>query len=503
MPLAFARVLTLVLAVIAATAAEPVAAPTFSEQVDASLVKFEKSIAKEVLPIQRLLDKWRNDRRRAALNEVAALLKKTEGGDKVYLAWAVLGANPKHKAAREVFTKLGVAVPIDAKGQPVAGAKVPACSDRALIDKVANLAAPPFDAVARQVDDDTPGVKPYVKRQKAALDQLKDELLTLARSAGDPQSVASLHTMLAFYHPRAPEVAQYWQSQSKPIPRNRTWFNPIDRYLLDHGLAGIDCLRSKSQEGRSFGGDGTKAVSLAGQASWRFLEYLGNCRVEAVISAQGGQRPSFMIADDDGHGASVTVDGRKLVVGHAGGDSSPLAEFHLEQDFAAVPLPLALEVRGRSVRVAVSGLTVGSCELPKAYAYIQVRVDGAGAQAQQLRLRFLADLPEAPLDEDPAVAAKEPEPAPSEPWRDERGRQLEQTVTFVFADQSFDEVAAVLSQVSGVPFTLDAKAEALKDLPVSLNGSDIRLQTALEWLTRLTDIEFVQTDAGITCTWNG
>ncbi len=168
-----------------------------------------------------------------------------------------------------------------------------------------------------------------------------------------------------------------------------------------------------------------------------------------------------------------------------------------------MPLPLSLEVRGRAVRVAVSGLTVGTCELPKAYAYIQVRVDGRGAQAQQLRLRFLADLAEASIDDEPAIATREPEPAPTEPWRDERVRQMDQVVTFVFADQSFDEVAAVLSQVSGVPFTLDAKAEALKDLPVSLNGSDIKLQTALEWLTRLTDIEFVQTDAGITCTWNG
>ena len=75
-------------------------------------------------------------------------------------------------------------------------------------------------------------------------------------------------------------------------------------------------------------------------------------------------------------------------------------------------------------------------------------------------------------------------------------------MSFKFDDTTLDEAVAFLAQVSGVKITMDAKAETLKTLPVTLAGNDMKLQSALEWIQRVSDLSWQPTADGIAITWN-
>ncbi len=188
-----------------------------------------------------------------------------------------------------------------------------------------------------------------------------------------------------------------------------------------------------------------------------------------------------------------------------GGKPTMLQDAALDLDLGAAPSPVQLEVRGRSVTALIGGTVVASADLPADYAYKRVTITASGLTAQQLRVRFLADKAEDPLDLlASGDAPKKPEAAkqPDEPWRAERLKQLDKPVSFKFDDTPVEEVIAALALLSGVKFDFDSKAETLKNLPVTLTASDMKLGSALDWLKRVADLSYVPTADGVTLTWN-
>jgi hypothetical protein len=83
----------------------------------------------------------------------------------------------------------------------------------------------------------------------------------------------------------------------------------------------------------------------------------------------------------------------------------------------------------------------------------------------------------------------------------ERKKQLEKTVTFTFEDTSIEEAITMLSQLASVKITLDSKAETLKSIPVTLQGKELKLTSALDWLHRVSDLSWQSTVDGIQLTW--
>jgi hypothetical protein len=490
----------------AATAASGTAASgaeaSVAEQISQAASRFEEQQTRDFKPVGESLDRWRRSKYRAAAKELAELFDKAAPADKSFIAYHVLSVDPKNKPARALFVAAGIPAPFDEKGVRLPEFKSPACRNRQLVDKVANLKYPPFGDVAEVVSPKSPTVQSYWKRQRSGLEDLRKQMIGYAEKGQAPTA----YQMLAFYWPGAKEVVTYFSTTGKPVPRQRTWFPDVDRYLLDHELAGIDCLdaRTKPNAGPEPIVAADKSAAFNGRSSWDFMEFLRNCRIEGNFTAR--EDSTFAIVDAAGKGASLTVKGGKqIIVNHLdGGKATMLAEAALEQDLSSSPYPLQFEVRGRKLSAQVAGVPVLTAELPADYAYKRVTVDGHGLTAQQLRVRFLADkiesaddlLASADLPKTPVAKA------PEEAWRAERQKQLDRPVTFKFDDTTLDDAVAFLAQVSGVKITMDAKAETLKTLPVTLVGNDMKLQSALEWLQRVSDLAWQPTADGITLTWN-
>ena len=89
--------LLVVTLVTALGAAEPVAAA-----VDARIQRFEQTVESAFKPVRAQLDGWREKRAKSAIGEVSALLPKAGPRDRIYLAYQLLAADPKHRAARSI-----------------------------------------------------------------------------------------------------------------------------------------------------------------------------------------------------------------------------------------------------------------------------------------------------------------------------------------------------------------------------------------------------------------
>lgn len=469
------------------------AAEDLNAALENAVASFEERAAKDFVPVARSLDQWRERRRGAALKELTDLLTKATGEDKIYLAYHLLAANPRHKTAREVFTKLGVAAPVDANGVAAAGWTPPACRNPELLDKVSASAYPPFAVVAEAVY--APNVKAYSRRAGEQLAAFKTTLIGLAGSA--PDRAAVIYPIVGYYHPEAAEVRAYFAAKGKPVPRQRIWFNPLDRWLLDHELAGIDCLdaRMKPSSGTPPALTKGEPARLHGSATWDFPEYLRGCRIEGVLSTPGGA--TIALSDDQGRGATLALAPTQLTLS-LNGAKEPLGSFPLAIDLAVRPSPIQLEARGRELTVRVGGLVIGSGTLPERIAFKRATIAGP-LVASQLRVRYLADRPE---PADVTVAAKPTEPA--EPaWMEARRKDLDRRVTFEFTDTPMEEVVAMLGRLTGAAFTLDDSASTLSSLPISLTGNDMPVKTAIEWIARFSGLEAKPGETGFTFTWSG
>jgi len=471
-----------------------------SERINQAAVAFEEKQDRDFKPVADSLERWRISKIKTAIKDLGVLLDKASPADKPYLAYHLLSVSPRHKPARDFFTRLGIPAPFDERGQRVSGAIIPVCQNRALVDQVSNLRYPPFSAVAEVVSPKAPAVQNYWKRQKIALDQLRNQLVGFAQQG----EASNSFQVLAYYWPGAKESVAYYSSQQKSIPRQRTWFTSVDRYLLDHGLAGIDCLDTRmfkpssgSEPSSDERGQGSR---FSGVASWDFMENIRNCRVEGIFSSTGDS--SFSIQDEVGAGASLIVHGKTIELQAIGkGKPMSLTKVDIEQDLSGLPFPVQLEVRGRFVAALVGGVQVCQAELPTDYAFKRVTINPVGLVAQQMRVRYLGELDDT---EDLLAAAplKPPESPPADLWLAERKQQLDRPVSFRFEETSVEEVVALLSQLSGMKIELDAKAETLKNIPITLDGKELKLSSALDWLQRVSDLNWKPTANGVSLTWN-
>ncbi|MBA3697612.1 MAG: hypothetical protein H0W78_01925 [Planctomycetes bacterium] len=471
---------------------------SLSEKINQAAVAFEEKQDKEFKPVEASLERWRKTRLRTAIKDINDLMTSAAPADKPYLAYHLLSVSPRHKEARAVFTGVGLPAPFDEKGERVPEAKVPTSRNRALAEKVSTLRYPPFSAVAEVISPKAPAVQSYWKRQKSGLDDLRKKLTEYAQQG----EAGNAYQVLAFYWPNAKEVVTYYAGVKKPIPRQRTWFPSVDRYLLDNGLAGLDCL--DVQYTKPVGGAaptlGTGgSATFSGRAAWDFSENLRNCRVEGMFTTTGDS--GFTVLDTAGSGARLVVGAKQVeLFSVTKGAATSLAKMAIEEDLAANPTPVQLEVRGKFVAALVGGVQVCSGDLPVDLAFSRFEVTPGGLTAQQLRVRYLGDMNETEdlltdLPVKPPAAPKE------EPWLVERKQQLDKPVTFKFEDTSVEEVVALLSQLSGVKIGMDEKAETLKNLPITLDGKDLKLASALDWLQRVSDLSWKATVDGVQLTW--
>lgn len=475
------------------------AEPSLSEKINQAAVDFEKKQDAEFKPVEASLERWRKTRLRTAIKDINDLLIKAAPADKPYLAYHLLSVSPRNKDARAVFTGIGLPAPFTEKGERVPEAKVPTSRNRALVEKVSALRYPPFSAVAEVISPKSPAVQGYWKRQRSGLDDLRKKLVEYAQ-AGE---AGNAYQVLAFYWPGAKEVQSYYAGVNKPIPRQRTWFPSVDRYLLDNGLAGLDCLEvqyTKPANGAppTLGDRG--AASFSGRAAWDFSENLRNCRVEGMFTTTGDS--GFTVIDKGGSGARLVASAKQVeIFAVTKGMATSLAKVALEnEDLATNPTPVQLEVRGKLVAALVGGVQVCSGDLPAELAYSRFEVAPGGLTAQQLRVRYLGDLNETD-DLLADLPVKPPEAPKEEPWLADRKKQLDKPVTFKFEDTSVEEVVALLSQLSGVKIAMDEKADTLKNLPITLDGKDLKLSSALDWLQRVSDLSWKPTMDGVQLTW--
>lgn len=478
--------LTTILLLLAAIccAGEPVAAA-----IDARIQQFEKAVDTAFKPVQTQLDGWRIKRARTAMGEVSALLPKAGPRDRIYIAYQLLSVDPKHRAAREVYTALGLIPPFDEQGKAVSSTRAPACDDLATVAKAVDLRYPPFDEVTRAVDLRGSAAAPFWKKLDAEIATLRKDLARIASERAAEQAGNAVYPLLAYYQPRAPEVQAYYAAIGKPVPAGRTWFNPVDRWLLDRELAGLDPLRvvGKNPPPAWYGSGGGELPAIVPGAA---VEVIAQWRSGARIDLSGAK------------GIAVTwvwQHGKLTIV--PGIATAKPVEATLDVDLSTVAVPVRCMVRGRLASFAIGGIPLAEVELPQAVALKQWSANGLD-QPRLLRVRYLSAAPELDLLGDGEIAAKAPAKPPAAPaWLDERTRALLKPVTCNFADERLDEVAAALSSITGTTFRLAPSAEPLADLPVTMTAKDIPLRTALEWLRRLAELEAVPDEQGFRLEW--
>lgn len=468
-------------------------AESTSATINARIAKFEDGMDRSFVPVQRQLEQWRERHARNARKTLQDLLKKAAPDDQVFLAYHLLADEPKYRPAREIFTKLGITPPFAEDGTPAEGWSTPTCTNRALVAQVAALTYPPFEAVAEAIGMRNSAASSYWRKLSKDLTDLKTDLIKIAVDKQAEKAADTIYPLLAYYHREAKEVAVYYKAVNKPIPQQRVWFNPVDRWLLDNELAGIDCLQGP--DGKPVSGGSTGAHLSA--KTYPFPEHLRGARVELI----GTVRPGTRLRLDNGRnaGAEAIISGKEVVLRDLA-SPEPLATIPLDVDLTTDPVPFQFEVRGRTLTVRLGGVVAGTAILAKPVALLRFELGGS-VTAQSLRVRYLADLPELALLGDTGTAPPPAAPAAPPAWQAERTTQLAQAVTVAFTDIALDEVAAALSTITGVTFTIDASAEPLQTLPVTLAAQDLPLSNVLEWLTRLTDVSAEANETGFTLVW--
>ncbi len=479
--------LLLLLVAVACSAAEPV-----GNIIDARIQRFEQAVERAFKPVQTQLDGWRSKRAKSARSEITALLPKAGPRDRIFIAYQLLAVDPGHRAAREVYTRLGLTPPFDEDGKAVVGTRAPACDDPATVAKALDLRYPPFDEVTHAVDLRGSVAAPFWKKLEAELTSLRKDLAKIATERAAEQAANAVYPLLAYYQPRSPEVQAYYAAVGKPLPVGRAWFNPVDAWLLDRELAGLDPLRAigKNPAPPWYGsGGGELPAVVPGAAVEVIAQWRSGARIE--LSGAKGTAVAWTFAKGT---LSILPGGRR----------DGAVETQVDVDLSSVALPVRCMVRGRQASVAIGGIPVAEVQLPQAVAVKRWSANGI-EQPRLLRVRYLAAAPELDLLGDTEVASKSPAKPPAAPaapeWMDERSRALLKPVTCSFADERVDEIVAALSTITGTPFRLASSAEPLADLPVTMTAKDVPLRTALEWLHRLSELEAVPDEQGFSLEW--
>jgi hypothetical protein len=286
-------------------------------------------------------------------------------------------------------------------------------------------------------------------------------------------------------------VPAYYAAIGKPMPMGRTWFNPVDAWLLDRELAGLDPLRVVARippPPWTGNGIGDLPATVPGAA----VEIVALWRSGARIELSGSRGPA----------AVWTFAAGKVGI-EAGGDRSKRIETAIDVDLTTTAVPVRCMVRGRVASFAIGGIPVAEVTMPQAVAVQRWTAMGLD-QPRLLRVRYLAAAPELDLLGDGVVAKPPvviPEKPVTPPWQAERAATLLKPVNCIFEDQRLDEVAAALSNITGTRFRLAPSAEPLADLPVTMTAKDVPVRTALEWLHRLSELVAVPEEQGFRLEW--
>ncbi len=75
-----------------------------------------------------------------------------------------------------------------------------------------------------------------------------------------------------------------------------------------------------------------------------------------------------------------------------------------------------------------------------------------------------------------------------EAWRIEMEKRLEQEVTFIWEDQQLEEAIEYLRRTTGINMIIDPEALATAPPPITLEATNMKLQTALKWIQRITNL---------------
>ncbi len=458
------------------------------EGVNARALAYETKLDQSFAAVVGGLDRWREQQRRASIDGLTALMANAAGVERTYLAYQLLRLEPANAPARAACDGIAQGAPFDLEGREVAGWSLGGVVDHALAEKVAALIHPPFEIVRDVVAVKSPVVQSYWETQRGELQSLKSDLLAM----GDD---ALVFQMLAYYYPQSKDVVAYYRAKKRRVPTSRWWVDHVDQYLLDHELAGVDCLAWKPAIGPApaKGADGT---STLGVSTWTFPSCVRGLRVESVLSCPANSSPTFTLTDEHARGVSLTI-GKQGITALDLPTRKLIKEVAAPADLASSQTPIDIEIRDKHLRVSVGGLTVIDQEVSSAHAYRRIDVDGRAAPARQLRVRFIgAALPLAP-----GVAPKPLEKPTAEPWAADRAKDLDQVVSANFSETPAEEVVTFLAKVSGVAVTFDDSGVLLKELPVTLTANSMKLGSVFACLERLTDLKAVPTAAGFTLSW--
>jgi hypothetical protein len=456
-------------------------ADSAADKINARAQQYEADMDKAYAASSPRLEAWVKEERDRAVGSMRGLMQSSADSDKLFVAYRVLRLEPKDAAARAVFTEAKVDAPIDESGAERA-LQLPKAVDPALAERVANLEYPSQEAVRNATLSTSPMVQSYWKAEADAMPPLKQDLLALKAQG---RSDLAMQT-LAYYWPTSKDVKKWEAAIGRNPMKDQWWIDPVDQFLVDHDLVVWDCLlvAPKAMPALHKGADGSYALA---QASWEF-HATRNLRLESIVAPGKNNWPSFSFTDDKGRGVRVAVTGANEITAQAVPPTKePVGKATLPFETTGGPFLLELDARGTKIVVRAGGVPVIVGDLAKPCAFHRFSTEGSCA-ARLLHVRFLGSAAASS-----AIKVVE--------WPAERKKELDKLVTVEFSDTSVDEVVAFLARVSGVKISLDDSGQLLKDLPVTLSAKDMKLDTALKTLERLTDLHATPTADGITLSW--
>ncbi|MBA2479839.1 MAG: hypothetical protein H0V44_04185 [Planctomycetes bacterium] len=489
----------LIVALVLMAALRLEAAQALGEQVNARASDYERRLHRAFAGVVVGLDQWVEQQKRAAISGLASLMASCQGLDRRFVAHHLLRLDPAHALARAEFDGHPQGAPFDTAGRELSGWSLGGVvADPELAARVAALIHPPFDVVRDVVAVTSPVVASYWDAQRSELQALKTDLLALKQ---DPQADL-VFQMLAYYYPQSKDVVAYYRSRNRRVPTSRWWIDHIDQYLLDHELAGVDCLAWKPKVG-SAPSKSKDGFWTLGSSSWSFPSCVRALRVEAILSCSGVSTPIITLTDGKARGVSVMLS-KTAITALELPTRKAIAEVPAPAVVSTAQTPLDVEIRDRRLRISVGGLVVIDQEVSSAHAYTTIAIDGRSAPARQMRVRFIgAGRPQ--IQAPPAASAppaEKPVDGPvAEPWVADRAKDLDRVVSAAFNDTPVDEVVAFLAKVSGTQLSLDESGALLKELPVTLTANDMRLGSVLDCLERLADLAATPTATGFTLSW--
>lgn len=430
-------------------------------------------------PVRISIDRYLNKHRSDQLALLRSALGKADGYDELFLAYHLLRQQPRDAAARKAFETAGKPIPFDEQGQRAPDASVPVPNDSGLIALTTGLGYPPLAEVRTWLASN---LKTWAGKDR---DLRAATLAALLKLDQDGHSEL-VRPVLAIYFPYSPKVREIYPPAAAA---ERAWLGPLDRYLLNNGLAGVDAATYPPNAGRAPQKSGTD-LTIGGTASWNFPIPVRNVRLELAGVRRG--TGSLTASNREGQGVELALTADALVLRSGGKDlqSRPLPDRWEQRG-----LGLELNIQGRQAQVLLDGVPGAVLELPTQFALTRFTVDGRNLTCTGCTCRYVGD---AELGAPPAAP---PTPPAAPAWKKQRDDELAKKVSFAFQETTLATVVSTIAQLGGVSILLDASARDLGELPVNLVGKDMPLQEVFTWLKRTADVDVRPSEQGFVLHW--